>query len=123
VIKFRLSKHFSRSEFACKCGCGFSVVDGKLLEVLEAIRTHFGKPITINSGCRCADHNSNVGGAKASKHLLGIAADIVVKDIPPAEVYDFVVSLIGSTWGGVGKYNSFTHIDSREDPARWDFSD
>ncbi len=113
-----ISKHFNRSEFACKCGCGFSTVDVKLLEILETVRTYFGKPVTINSACRCEEHNAKVGGAKGSKHKLGIAADIVVKDTSPDEVYSFLQGYLEGT-GGLGKYNTFTHVDSRTTPARW----
>ena len=33
-----VSKNFSRSEFACKCGCGFDAVDVDLLAGLQALR-------------------------------------------------------------------------------------
>ena len=73
-----LSEHFSREEMACKCGCGLDTVDAELLSLLEKIRAHFDRPITINSGCRCEAHNRAVGGSKNSQHLIGRAADIVV---------------------------------------------
>lgn len=113
----RISKNFSRSEFACKCGCGFATVDVKLLEVLEIVRAKYGA-VTINSACRCAVHNKNVGGAKGSKHKLGIAADIVVKGVAPEEIYMFL-DMFQPMRYGVGKYNSFTHIDVRDIKARW----
>ena len=56
----KISKHFKREEFACKCGCGFDVVDVELLEVLEELRELCGQPITINSACRCKNHNQSV---------------------------------------------------------------
>ena len=71
----QLSQYFKRSEFACKCGCGFDTVDSILLETLEAVRLHFKVPVTITSGCRCLAHNAAVGGAKASQHTLGRASD------------------------------------------------
>ena len=55
------SKYFKRSEFACKCGCGFDTVDYELVKVLEYIREHFDRPLQINSGCRCATHNRTLG--------------------------------------------------------------
>ena len=115
----KLSKNFNRNEFACKCGCGFSTVDTKLIDMLEIIRQHFDKPVRIRSGCRCATHNAVVGGAAKSQHLVGRAADIAVKDVTPNEVHDFIVGWVGPYWGGIGKYNTFTHVDSREEPARW----
>lgn len=65
-----LNKYFKRREFACRCGCGTSTVDAELLQVVTDVREHFGSPVVITSGHRCAKHNANVGGAKSSMHLL-----------------------------------------------------
>ena len=113
-----LSPHFSREEFACKCNCGFDTVDSQLLTMLEVIRQYFDSPVTITSGCRCLEHNTNIGGSVHSQHLLGRAADIQVRDIDPATVQEFV----NKTWPddfGMGSYSNFTHIDSRGGKARW----
>ena len=107
----KLSKHFNRSEFSCKCGCGFDTVDAQLLDYLESIRVYFNKPVEVNSSCSCAAHNKNLGGKPNSQHLYGRAADIVVKDVTPQEVAEFARGLI--EFGGVGEYRTFTHIDSR----------
>ena len=113
----KLSKHFTRHEFACRCGCGFDTVDTELLSILEAIRAHFGKPVVITSGCRCPEHNEAVGGSANSQHKLGRAADIVVADTEPDDVAHFVERTFNR--GGVGRYSTFTHIDSRGVKARW----
>jgi uncharacterized protein YcbK (DUF882 family) len=110
------STHFQRSEFACKCGCNFDTVDYELLRCLEYIREHFDKPVIINSACRCPTHNANVGGGQKSQHLLGRAADIVVQDTDPQEVYTLADQM---EVGGLGEYDSFTHIDTRVFYARW----
>lgn len=44
--------------------------------VLDPLRDAWGKPITVNSGYRCAELNIKVGGAEQSQHLRGEAADI-----------------------------------------------
>jgi uncharacterized protein YcbK (DUF882 family) len=44
--------------------------------VLEKIRIHFGKPLSINSGYRGPKLNKAIGGAKNSQHMTGQAADI-----------------------------------------------
>ncbi len=113
-----ISDSFSRSEFECWCGCGFSAVDVDLLAALEIVRNKFKRPVKINSACRCDEHNRNIGGADKSKHSLGIAADIVVKDVSPDEVYKYLDKMWPHTYG-IGKYNSFTHIDVRKNKARW----
>jgi uncharacterized protein YcbK (DUF882 family) len=115
----QLSPHFKRKEFLCQCKkCNFAQPDSELLIALEQIRTYFNKPVLITSACRCESHNAKVGGAPDSAHKQGIAADIVVKDVSPAEVQSIV-----STWFahcyGIGSYNTFTHIDVRHKKARW----
>lgn len=47
-------------------------------DVLDPLREVWGKPITVNSGYRCPELNRAVGGARASQHMLGQAADITV---------------------------------------------
>lgn len=115
-----ISANFDRSEFACSCGCGFDTVDTELLTMLEVIRQHFDAKIKVTSGCRCVARNSDplVGGSKRSKHLIGRAADIQVEGISPEEVANFV----DKTWPdsyGLGRYRTFTHVDSRGGKARW----
>lgn len=114
----KLSKYFTRSEFACKCGCGFAAVDAELLRVLEDVREHFTQPVKINSACRCPKHNAAVGGEAGSKHMLGIAADIVVGQTKPAEVAQYLRQQYPDKYG-IGEYASWAHIDVREDKARW----
>ncbi len=111
----KLSENFKRSEFACKCGCGFDTVDVKLIGMLEEIRRHFGKPVTINSGARCLAYNRSIGSKDRSQHVLARAADIVVEGIDPSDVYKAATQFSG----GVGKYETFTHVDSRGYKARW----
>jgi len=84
----KLSKHFTRHEFSCKCGCGFDTVDAYLIQILESIREYFDKPIIITSGCRCPEYNERVGGAHNSQHKLGRAADFIVADTEPDAVAD-----------------------------------
>lgn len=116
----KLTAHFSRSEFACKCGCGFDTVDIDLINILEDVRKYFGSPVTINSGCRCSEYNEKIGGEKNSWHMKGRAADIVVEDVEPDKVADYIESITYYNVG-LGRYNTFTHVDSRGVKARWDF--
>ena len=113
-----ISTHFRRLEFACKCGCGFDTVDLETLTLLQDIRLHFNAPVIINSGCRCAAYNRRVGGAAASQHVFGRAADIRVQGIDPAVVATYVETQHPTA--SVGRYNTFTHVDTRTSgPARW----
>jgi uncharacterized protein YcbK (DUF882 family) len=111
------SQYFNREEFACKCGCGLDTVDYELLKVLEYIRENFGEPITINSGCRCPAYNDSLpNSGSMSQHLLGRAADIVVRGVDPQFVYELADQM---EVGGLGEYSKFTHIDTRTGHARW----
>lgn len=118
----KISTHFSREEFACKCSydCGFASVDVVLLRLLEEARTHFGEPITITSAWRCDKHNTDVGGGLKSQHKIGRACDIVVKNIHSDKVYEFFNNRYPTSLG-LGRYpnNGFTHIDTRDTKSRW----
>lgn len=70
------TKNFKVSEFACKCGCGHNPIDQRVINMCQAIRDEVGVPVRVNSGCRCKEHNTKVGGVKNSKHLTGKAADL-----------------------------------------------
>lgn len=103
-------RNFTRSEFACKDGCGFDEINPVLVEILDQIREHLDIPCKVTSGCRCEKHNKAVGGAPRSQHLLGNAADIKFKGITPALVAELAIQY-GAT--GTKVYNTFTHVDCR----------
>ena len=122
-----MTKNFSIKEFQCKCGCTipqeveYNIV--KLSNQLQAIRDYVKTPITINSAYRCKSHNKAVNGSDRSQHLLGKAADIVIRGYDPSlETYPLVEALINEgeiLQGGLGKYDTFTHYDIRKTKARW----
>lgn len=115
----KLSAHFARKEFACRCGCGFDTVDAELLDVLESVREEFGLPIRVTSGCRCHTHNAREGGGKNSQHLFGRAADIHINGVNSVEIAKFIDDTYGDKYG-VGVYSTWVHIDTRSNgPARW----
>jgi peptidoglycan hydrolase-like protein with peptidoglycan-binding domain len=119
----KLSANFKVAEFACKgtdC-CKTVKIDIDLVAYLQKIRDRFGAPVTINSGYRCEKHNKAVGGASGSYHVKGMAADIAVKDVKPAEVAKYAES-IGVK--GIGLYETakdgyFVHIDTRTSKSFW----
>lgn len=72
-----------RSQTAEKCKIDNTPTDDEIIDNinytiqrLDEIREGYGKPIIINSGYRCPELNSKVGGVSSSFHQLGLAVDI-----------------------------------------------
>jgi len=111
--------HFTRSEFACKCGCGFDTVDMELINLCNDVREFEGASVVVLSGCRCELHNAAIGGAKHSQHKLARAADLAVSD--PWKTYQYVCNKYSNCYG-FGLYDWGVHVDTRSgNPARWDY--
>jgi zinc D-Ala-D-Ala carboxypeptidase len=58
--------------------------------VLQPVRDHFGKVVTVSSGFRDEVLNNALGGSKSSQHCLGMAADIEIFDVPNNELSDWI---------------------------------
>lgn len=113
-----LTKNFKVREFACKDGSDVIFISMDLVEILQKIRDHFGKPVNINSAYRTPAYNKKVEGATQSQHLYGMAADISISGVSPKEVAAFAETLLPKT-GGIGIYGSFCHVDVRRVKSRW----
>lgn len=117
--KVQLSKNFRLDEFKCKCGkCDPILVDDQLIGWLQKIRDHFVRSVNVNSGYRCKTHNASpkVGGSPSSHHVKGMAADIRVEGVTPAEVAKYAES-IGIK--RIGLYDNFVHIGSGTAKKFW----
>lgn len=114
----RLSENFKSTEFDCHCitgNCDFTYIDTALVEKLEEKRKQFDRCIFIDSGFRCSYYNNAVGGKSGSSHLVGKAADIRVTGVNPDKVAEAC-----EDFDGLGRYDTFTHVDVRGYKARWD---
>jgi len=60
-------------------------------KVLQPVREHFGKSVTINSGYRSPESNAAVGGSKTSDHCKGQAADIEIDGVPNPELAQWIM--------------------------------
>lgn len=114
----KLSANFKVKEFACTDGSDPIFIDSDLVNVLQKIRSHFGKSVTITSAYRTPGKNKACGGTTYSQHLYGRAADIKVAGITPKKVAAYAETLLKNK-GGIGVYSTFTHIDVRSTKARW----
>ena len=120
-----MTENFSIEEFECKCGCIMPEFVKKniqiLAENLQVLRDEVGR-LYLTNGYRCAAHNADVGGVKDSQHVTGKAADIKSKILNPGDIAQVVDDLMKTEkfeMGGIGIYNTFTHIDIRGYRARW----
>lgn len=115
----QLTEHFNSDEFTCHCGCGYDDIDMNLVAKLEELRDNVGEPLIINSGCRCPEHNAEVGGVSNSQHVYGKAADVALPDGYTVDEFADLAEEIG--FDGIGKYDWGIHVDVRGYTARWDF--
>lgn len=107
--------HFQDYEIRCKCGCGFIKVVPSFLAKINWLRDTVGSPLTVNSWCRCDDHNKAVGGKSTSSHLVGYAVDLAV---PTDYIKYRILIAAGKIWfRGVGVGETFIHLD--DDPAKF----
>ena len=112
----RLQPNFMLREFGCNDGSWAVLVHPRLADLLQRARDHFGQAVHINSGYRTAAHNEDIGGHHNSRHMYGMAADIVVKTVSPSLVADYAEA---EGAGGVGRYGTFTHVDVWKHDRRW----
>ncbi|MDE5955525.1 MAG: peptidase M15 [Bacteroidales bacterium] len=119
-----ISENFSYSEFeasdvAAVMGMANEITSAQVrnavralvVNVLQPLRDRCGTPLKINSGFRCPELNKAVGGAPASQHLIGEAADIAF-----AEPYRLALMVLelGLPFDQMILYPSFLHISHKK---------
>lgn len=114
----QLSPHWTLEELACKCGCkgeqapAIKTALARLVTTaLEPLRVALGTSITATCGYRCPRHNAAVGGAPASEHTQGIAADLATAD----QIHLAVLASKIPGVGAIGLYpgKGIIHVDVR----------
>ena len=101
--------NFSPAEIACR-GTGKLLLNDAALDALQALRTRLGKPLIIRSAYRSLEHNRAVGGAKASKHMEGVAFDVAMANHDP-EAFEAAARAMGFKGFGFYPRSGFIHID------------
>lgn len=121
----QLAPGFKVREFRCRDGSDVVMIDESLVMLLQCIREHFGKPITITSGYRTGHPQHRCGWCKIQPAPAGPAADIQVAGVSVEDVAAYAESLLPG-WGGVGRYpvkagrtKGWVHVDTRPNKSRW----
>jgi len=97
-------KEMTRSDAATRLGLN-NTPDEKTIDnlktlcekVLQPIRDHFGKTVTVTSGFRSSETNQAIGGSKSSDHVKGQAADIEIAGVPNAELAQWIMDNLDYT--------------------------
>jgi zinc D-Ala-D-Ala carboxypeptidase len=70
--------NFQESEFRCT-HTGRSFMKESTLEKLQRVRTRYGKPLKVTSGCRDASHPIEARKINPGVHTTGHAVDLAVR--------------------------------------------
>ena len=111
--------HFSVEEFVCR-HCGEVLIDSRVVELVEELRRHLGKPLIITSAYRCPVHNRRIGGVKNSAHVRGYALDVKCTNSEDRErILEFLMVHVVRR---IGIHPKFIHFDIDPDkpsPRVW----
>ena len=108
-------KYFTLDEFSSPDLPNSGInMDSTLLDLLDTLREHYGKPLRITSGYRTKEHNEAVGGVPNSSHLRGYAVDIAATS--SGERHDILKLAMDIGFNRIGIAKSFIHLDN--DPAK-----
>lgn len=92
------------------------------LKVIDKMVTRIGAPLKeITSAYRSPRYNRAVGGKSKSYHMQNMATDIQFRGISPYHVAYVAKQLRtqGYYKGGIGRYSSFVHVDTRGMNVDW----
>ena len=95
---------------------------GATLKVIDRLSNEMGAPVkSVLSAYRCPRYNRAVGGKSRSYHMSNVAIDIQFHGVSPWRVASVARYLRkkGKFEGGVGRYSSFVHVDTRGFNADW----
>ena len=66
-------------------------------KVLQPVREHFDKSVTVNSAYRSPESNAAVNGSKSSDHCKGMAADIEIVGVANADLAQWIMDNLDYT--------------------------
>lgn len=97
-------KELTKSDTATRLGLD-NTPDDEALEnlktlcekVLQPVREHYGKSVSVNSAYRSSESNAAVGGSKTSDHCKGMAADIEIVGVANADLAQWIMDNLDYT--------------------------
>jgi zinc D-Ala-D-Ala carboxypeptidase len=116
-----IGKYFNTREFDCHCTlaeCKEQRISATLVAKLDAVRTEYGRPITVTSGFRCQAQQAALRAqgfetaTGKSTHELGHAADI------QAPLMTALAAILPQHFKAVGLARTWAHVDLRTDKER-----
>lgn len=90
--EWALYPNFTRAELACK-HTGFCEMTHKMMDVLQKLRSEYGKPIHITSGYRDVSHPVERSKSHPGEHTNGMAVDIAVYGVDALLVIKLAIDL------------------------------
>lgn len=100
--KKKISEHFTLFEVCNSSTALLKNIDNRptaqvvtnatalIKNVLEPIRLHFNKPITVNCMYRSSKLNQAVKGATNSQHLTGQAVDFIITGVAVEDIFQWI---------------------------------
>ena len=96
-------------------------MDKQFMNRIEAFRVIYGKPVLPNSGYRCKEYNTEIGGSPASAHSRGMAIDFGYSSA--SDLYSIVSAAIATGMRGIEVADRHVHLDISErthgNPVLW----
>lgn len=129
----RLSEHFTLAELTVSQEAARRAIDNtpssevianlrRTAELLELVRSLFGKPVIVTSGYRSPAVNRAVGGSMHSQHMIGQAADFVIPSAgSPLEICRTIASTLPSAIPFhqlIHEFRAWVHISWSGAPRR-----
>lgn len=106
----RFNEYFDSSEFdSPDVENSGELMHTGFINKLTLAREKANIPFYISSGYRSQEHNTDIGGAYASSHLKGLAADIMTIDSKARFV--ILKSLLDVGFNRIGIYEFHIHCD------------
>jgi zinc D-Ala-D-Ala carboxypeptidase len=116
--------NFTESEFACK-HTGKNAMKPEFMDKLQALRTEYGRPMTISSGYRHPSHPIERGKTISGEHSSGLACDVAVHGADAYRIIQLAIkhgfTRIGVQQKGTGRFIHLGMSKNLPNPTIWSY--